>query len=105
MQHYAITLHRLCALAHDLSDLVIVRVAKGHVANKTALEECEGADALGTVDDLVGHDEIHGLDLLLQGADGGEGDNAAHANMAQGGDIGTGGNLVRRILVVRTVAG
>lgn len=75
------------------------------MADEAALEEGEWADALGAVDDLVGDHEVHGLNLLLQRADGGEGNHASHADVSEGGDVGASGDLMRRKLVVRTMAG
>lgn len=105
VEHDAVALHVRGALLHDLSQALIEGVREADVADDATLEEGEGADALGAVDDLVRDDEVHGLDLLLQGADGGEGDDAADADGAQGGDVGAGGHLVRRELVVQAVAG
>lgn len=105
MQRHTVALHGGGALLDDIDNLAVKRVAKGDVADEAALEEGEGADALGAVDDLVGDHKVHGLDLLLEGADGAEGDDAAHANVPQGGDVGAGGHLVRRELVVGAVAG
>lgn len=105
MQRHTVALHGGGALLDDIDNLAVKWVAKGDVADEAALEEGEGADALGAVDDLVGDHKVHGLDLLLEGADGAEGDDAAHANVPQGGDVGAGGHLVRRELVVGAVTG
>jgi hypothetical protein len=105
VQRNALALHARRALLYHIDDFAIKRVAKRYVTYESALEEGKGADSLGAVDDLVRDDEVHGLDLLLQGAHGAEGDHAAHADVAERGDVGAGGNLVRRILVVDTVAG
>ena len=103
MQHDALALHTGSAAADDLGDPLVVGVAEGDVADQAALEEGEGPDALGAVDDLVRDDEVHGLDVLLQGADGREGHDAPHADVAQGGDVGARGDLVRRVLVAGAV--
>lgn len=105
MQDDALALHVLGAVLDDLGDLGVVGVSEGHVADEPVLEEGEGAVALGAVDDLVRDDEVHGADLLLQRADGGEADDAAHAEGPQGGDVGARGDLVGRDLVVLAVAG
>lgn len=75
------------------------------MANQPLFKECEGPDAFGSVNGLIGHHKVHGLDLLAQGADSREGDDGADADVAQGGDVGAVGNLVGRKLVVHAVAG
>lgn len=104
MQRDALALEAVPALADDLGQLLVEGVAEAHMADHTLLEEGEGPHALGAVDDLVGHHEVARADLLLQRADGGEGDDGAHAEVAQGGDVGLVLDLVRRVLVVEAVA-
>lgn len=79
-------------------------ISKSYVPNDTSLEEGERPDALGPIDDLIGDHEVHGLDVLLQRTDGREGNDAANADMAQGGNIGAVGDLMGRILVVQAVS-
>lgn len=105
VQDDTVALHGGGALLNNSGKAGVKGVGKTDVSYNAALVEGEGADALGAVDDLVGDDEIHGLDLLAQRADGGEGDDGAHADGAQGGNIGAGGNLVGSQLVVEAVAG
>lgn len=105
VQDDALALQVLGAAPDDVGNLGVVGVGEGDVADEAVLEEGEGAVALGAVDDLVRDDEVHGADLLAQGADGGEADDGAHAQRPQGGDVGAGGDLVRRELVVLAVAG
>lgn len=104
MQRAPIALDRAPAALHNSSQLRIERIRKADMANEPLLEEGKGAHALCAVDDLVGHDKVHGPDGLLQRADGAEGDDAAHADVAQGGDVCAGGDLVRGELVVLAVA-
>lgn len=78
-------------------------IREANMAHQALLEEGEGPDALGAVDDLFGHDKVHGLDVLLEGADGAEGDDAPHADVPQRGDVGAGGDLMGRELVVGAV--
>lgn len=99
----ALALHRAPAALHHGRQLRIKRIREPDVPHQALLEEGEGPHALGPVDDLVGQDKIHGLDVLLQGADGAEGDDAAHADVAEGCDVGARGDLVRRQLVVGAV--
>lgn len=73
--------------------------------DEASFEESPRPDALGAIDDLVRHDEIARSDLLLQAADGGEGDDGADAERAEGGDVGARGDFVRGELVVEAVAG
>lgn len=105
MQDNAVALHSLGALSDDLGNLIIIGIGEGNVPNESILEEGEGAVALGAVDDLIGNDEIHGLDLLLQRSDGGEADDGAYTDEAQSGNVCAGGDLMGRMLVVFAVAG
>lgn len=104
MQDDTITLEAVSALAHHLGDTLIEGVTEGDVSDNTALEESPRAHALGAVNDLVGDDKVAGLDFLLETTDSRESNNAADTDGAQGGDIGTSGNLMRSDLVVQTVA-
>jgi hypothetical protein len=104
VQHDPLALQTMSASPYDLRNALIERIAKRNVPNNASLEECKRSDALGAVNDLVRDDEVAGLDLLLQAADGGEGDDGADADGAEGGDVGAGGDLVRRDLVVCAVA-
>ena len=90
---------------HHLGDLLIEGVRKPDVSDNPALEESERAHALGAIDDLVWDHEVAGLDLLLQRADGGEGNDAADAERAESRDIGAVGDFVGREGVVGAVAG
>lgn len=94
----------MSALAHHLGDCLIERIGKPDVAHDAAVEKGEWADALGAVDDLVWDDEVARLDVLLQRADGGEGDDAAHAEGAERRDVGAVRDLMGRERVVCAVA-
>lgn len=104
VQDDTVALEALRTALDDIGQLGVKRIREADVADEPLLEEGEGPDALGAVDGLVRHDKVHGLDLLPQRADGGEGDDGAHADVAQGGDVGAVGHLVRRELVVDAVA-
>lgn len=104
MEHNSVALHVLGACLDDLGETRIEWIGEADVADDTALEEGKGADALCSVDGLVGHDKVHGLNLLLQRPDGGEGHDAPHADVAKGGNVGSVGHLVRRELMVQAVA-
>ena len=93
----------MSALANNLGDSLIEGIAEGNVGDNTALEVGPRANTLGAVNDLVGDDKITGLNFLLKTADGGEGNDAADTDRAQGGDIGTGRDLVGGDLVVSAV--
>ena len=105
VEHDAVAVEVLGALLDDLSQTGVKGVREADMADDTALKEGERPDTLGAIDDLVGNDKVHGLDLLAKGADGGEGDDAADADVSQGGDAGAVGHLVGRELVVQAVAG
>lgn len=82
MQHHPVTLQRMPTGTHDLGDTLIERIAKGNMGDDAALEEGKGPHALRAIDDLVRHDEIPRLDLLLQGAHGREGDHRPDTDLA-----------------------
>lgn len=93
------------ASPHNLRDLLIERVRKPDVSHNPALEESERTNTLGAIDDLVWDHEVAGLDLLLQRADGGEGNDAADAEGAESGDVGAVGDFMGGKGVVGAVAG
>lgn len=105
VKHHALALHMRRASLDNLSQLVVERVRKSHMADNTTLEEGERPNTLCAIDDLVRDDKVHGLDLLLERADGREGDDASDTEMAESSNVGAVGNLVRRKLVVHTVTG
>jgi len=104
VQDDTVTVEAVSAFAHHLGDTLIEGVTEGNVGDYTALEESPWPDALGAVNDLVGDDEVAGLDLLLQTSDRGESNDGADTNRAKGSNVGAGGDLVGSDLVVRTVA-
>lgn len=104
MEDNTLSLQAVGALLHHFGELVIEGVRKSDMAYKATLEEGERADSLGPIDDLIRDDEIHGLDLLPQGAYGRESNDAAHANVSKRSNVGARGNLVRRILMVMSMA-
>lgn len=104
VQGDALALQAVAALAHELGKLDIKGVAKANVSDHALLEVCEGANALGAVDDLVRDYEVARADLLLERADGGEGDDGAHAEVSQRGNVGLVLDLVGRELVGEAVS-
>jgi hypothetical protein len=104
MENNSITLHMLGTCLDYLGKTRIEWIGKANVSNDTALEEGKGADTLCAVNGLVGYHEVHWLNLLLQRADGGKGNDAAHANVAQGSNVGSVGDFVGSELVVHAVA-
>ena len=98
-------LQALAATADEGGEALVEGVGKGNVRDDACLEEGEGPDAFGAVDDMVGDDKVARLDGLLEGADGAEGDDAADAEGAEGRDVGSCGDFVRGVLVVEAVAG
>lgn len=70
-----------------------------------AVEERERAHPLRPVNHLVRHDEVPRPHLLLEAADGREGNDSAHTQVPQGRDVGARRDLMRGEFVVRAVAG
>lgn len=105
MEHHTIALHVRRTGLDDICQLLVEWVRESNMAYNTTLKEGERPDALGAIDDLVGDHKVHGLNLLLQGAHGGEGNDASDTEVAEGSNVGQVGNLVRRKLMVQAVTG
>lgn len=104
MQRHTLTLQAVSALSHNLGNPLIKRIRKRNVSNNTLLKECPGTETLSSVNDLVRHHKVSRFDFLLQATDGREGDDGTDTNGAKSSDVGTGGDLMRRQLVVKTMA-
>ncbi len=104
MQPHPLPLKTMPAPPHHLRQPLIERIRKPHMPNDASLEERPRPDALRSIDNLIRHDEVPRPDLLLQAADGGEGDDGADAERAEGGDVGARGDFVRGQFVVEAVA-
>lgn len=104
MQSRPLALHGTSAGLDHGCQLGVEGIGEADVADEALLEEGEGPHALCAVDNLVRDDKVHGLDVLLEGADCAEGDDAAHPDVPQGGDVGARGDLMGRELVVGAVA-
>lgn len=100
MKDDAIPFQMLSAGLDDFCEVAIEWVGKAHMADDPLLEESKGPDTLGTINDLIRDDEVHGLDLRLQGTNSSEGNNTSHANVTQSGYVGTVRNFMRCKLVV-----
>ncbi|OAP62054.1 hypothetical protein AYL99_04257 [Fonsecaea erecta] len=94
----------MAAPPHHVPYLFIERIGEGDVTNHTFLEEGPWPDPLGPVNNLIGDDKIPWLNFLGQTACRRKGDDTSHADMTQGGDVRTRGDLVGREGVVWTVA-
>lgn len=105
MEHHTIALHMRRTSLDDICQLLVEGIGKSNVTHDTTLKEGEWPDALGAIDDLVGDHKVHGLNLLLQGAHGREGNDASDAEVAESSDVGLVGNFMRRKLMVQAVAG
>ena len=104
MQRDTLTLQAVSTLPHNLGNPLIERIGKRNVSDNTLLKERPGTETLGPVNNLVGHHKVPGLDFLLQTTDGGEGDDGTDTNGTKRSNVGTGRDLVRRQLVVKTMA-
>lgn len=81
------------ALLEPVDEAIAERVAEGCMGDDGgAFEEASGAHALGAVYDLHREDEVTRGNLLAQRADGGEGEDGAHAEGLQGGDVSLSGH-------------
>lgn len=104
MEDDSIALQAVSAFADHLGNTLIEGIAEGNVCDNTPLEEGPRPEPLGAVNDLIRHDEIARLDLLLQTTDGGESNNASDADGAQSGNVRAGRDLVGSQLVVQAVS-
>lgn len=104
MQRHALSLQAVSASPNHLGNALVKGITEGDVADDATLEEREGPDTLGAVNDLVRDDEIAGLDLLLQATDSRESDDGADTDGAKGGNVSARGHLMRGDLVVSSVA-
>jgi len=98
-----VTLETVTELSHNSTELLVEGVGEADVTDHALLEEGEGTDALGAVDDLVGYNKVARLNLLLQTAHGGESDDGTDTERAESGNVGASGDLMRSDLVVQTV--
>lgn len=103
MKVHVFTLEAVTKLSHNSTELLVEGVGKANMANHTLLEEGEGTNTLSTVNDLVGHDKVAGLDLLLQTANSREGDDGTDTERAKSGNVGASRDLMRSNLMVQTV--
>jgi hypothetical protein len=104
VQDNTVTLEAVPALANNLGDTLIEGVTEGNVSNDTTLEESPWANTLGAINNLVRNDKVARLDLLLETANSGEGNDATDANGTEGSNIGAGRDLMGSDLVVGAVA-
>ena len=100
MEDNALTLQTRSTLLDNLGQRAIKWIREPNMSHNAALKERKGPHALCPIDNLIGDHKVHGLDLLPQGPDGREGDDASHAEASQGGNVGAVGDLVGRELVV-----
>jgi len=101
---HILALEAVTKLSHNSTQLLIKGVCEANMANHTLLEESERADALGTIDNLIRHHEISGLDFLLQTAHRRERNNGSHTKRAQSCNVGASGNLVGCNFMVKSMA-
>ena len=78
-------------------------IAESDVADDSIAKE--GGDAMeGAVDELIGDDEVGGLVLFFERADGGDGKDALDAEFLEGVDVGAEIQLRRQDAVAAAVA-
>lgn len=104
MEDNAIAIQVLSARLDDLSKAAIERVGKANMSNNAFLKKGKRSNTLCTINDLVREHKVHRLDLLLQGADGSEGDDTTYTNVPQGGYVGAVRDFMGCKLVVNAMA-
>jgi hypothetical protein len=103
VQHDTISLQTVSTSPDYLGNPLVEWVTEGNMSNCASLKEGKWPDSLRSINNLIRNDEVTRLDVLLQTADGGEGDDSPHADGPQSGNIGAGRNLVGGNLVVKAV--
>ncbi len=91
-------------LGQDVAELGAVGVGEAHVAEHGSVDEGVGASPRA-VDQLVADDQLPGMDVGAQRTGGERADHAAHAELAEGPQVGPRVHPVGRVLVVLSVAG
>ena len=100
-----LTLKGMPTSTDNLSDLRIKRIGKPNMANDALLEESEGSDALGSIDNLVWNNEVPRSDLFLQRAYGREGDDGSHTDLAKRSNVGARWDLMWSVFVMSSMSG
>jgi hypothetical protein len=90
----------------EFDQVVVKRITKHGVGdNPNVLEVGRRSDTLGSVNDTVRNDKISRRDFLSQRTDGGKGDDDLDTDGLECGNVGSGGNFGRGVLMVEAVAG
>lgn len=104
MQPHALTRQTVPTSLDNLRETSVKGIGESNMTYHTALEKGKRPHALGAIDDLIRHNKVPRLDLLLQTADRGKRNDGPDTQTPQGGDVGAIRHLVRRKLVVETMA-
>jgi len=103
MKNDTLSIHVLGTRLDHGSEPCVEWIREANMADDTAFKKGEGPHTLGPVDDLVWNDEVHGLNLFLQGTNSRQGNHTPHANVSEGSNVGSIGNFVRGELVMHAV--
>jgi hypothetical protein len=74
------------------------------MSNKPFLEESVGTETPCSIHNLVRDEKITGTKVVLETTDGGKGNDGVYTDMFQGGNVGAGRDLGRRVNVTSTMA-
>lgn len=89
-----------------LDQVIVERISEHGMCNDAnVLEVSRRSDSLGTVNDAVRDHKVARRNFLTQRTDGGEGNDRLNADGLESGDVGSGGNFGRSVLVVESVSG
>lgn len=94
----------MSASPDNLGNTLVKRIPKRDMSDNALFKKGERANPLGPINHLVRDDKVSRLDLFLQTAHRRESDDCADADGAEGGDVCACGHLVRRDLVVLSMA-
>ena len=103
MQCNPVTLQAVSTGSHNIGNPGVKRVCEWNMGNHSLFKECPWPETLGTVNYLVRHHKVSGLNFLPQATDGRECNDGTDTDGTQGGDIGTGRDLMWRQLMVKTM--
>ena len=93
----------MSARAHDFGDILIEWITEWHVSHHASFKESKWANTLGTINNLIRHDEIPRLNSLLQTSNCRERNHGPDTNAPERSNVGAVRYLVGRNLVVGAV--
>jgi len=104
MQPHTLSRQTVSTNFDDLGQTSVEGVGESNMTYHTAFEKGKRSHTFGAINDLVRNDKISRLNLLLQTADRGKGNDGPDTQMSQCRDVGSVAYLMRRKFVMKTMA-